>query len=75
MRRRIIYSAIIILALSTAASAHEPVALRLLREYHRQNARIQAEAERQREQFEQWEKDWQRQERARRESLGRGSRR
>lgn len=69
MRIRITYSIIIFFALSTAAHAHEPIGLRLIREYHQQNARIQAEADRQRKQFELWEKDWRRQEQARRVML------
>jgi hypothetical protein len=43
--------------------------LRLIREYHQRNARIAAEAERQRQRFAQWEKDWQRQAQARRAAL------
>jgi hypothetical protein len=69
VRIRIIRSAIILLTLSTTANAHEPVALRLIREYHQQNARIQAEADSQRERFHQWQEDWRRQERARRDAL------
>lgn len=67
--RQFICSAIIALAVPTAVRATEPLSLRLLRQYHQQNARIRAEAERQRKQFEQWEKDWHRQEQARREIL------
>jgi multidrug resistance efflux pump len=69
MRKLIIYSAIFLLALSTAAHAHEPIGLRFIREYHQKNARVQAEKERQRKQWEQWEKDWQRQEQMRRQGL------
>jgi hypothetical protein len=69
MRKQIIYSAIISLALSATAYAHEPIGVRLIREYHQKNARAQAEKERQRKQWEQWEKDWQRQEQVRREAL------
>jgi hypothetical protein len=43
-----------------AAQAHEPIGLRLIREYHQRNARIQAEAERERKQFAEWQQDWQR---------------
>lgn len=69
MKRQIFYSAIIFLVLSTTTHAHEPVGRRLIREYQQQNARLQAEKERQRKRWEQWEKDWKRQERVRQETL------
>ena len=62
MRKQFIYSAITFLALSTTAHAHEPIGLRLIREQHQQEARIQAEQTRQRKQFDEWQKEWQRQE-------------
>ncbi|HKC65065.1 MAG TPA: hypothetical protein VKB86_15590 [Pyrinomonadaceae bacterium] len=65
MRKGIIYSAAILLAFSTTIYAHEPVGLKLMREQHQQQARIQADAERQRKQFAEWEKEWQRQEQKR----------
>jgi hypothetical protein len=69
MRKQIIYSAIIALTLSTFARAHEPIGLRLIRERHQQEARIQAEQTRQRKQFDEWQKEWQRQEQRRLEAL------
>ena len=72
MRGRIIYPAIILLAVATAAHAHEPLSLRLIREYHQQNARVRAEADSQRRRFDEWQEDWRRQEQSRREALTRG---
>jgi hypothetical protein len=69
MRKQFIYSTIIFLALSTTSHAHEPIGLRLIREQHQQEARIQAEQTRQRKQFDEWQKEWQRQEQERREAL------
>jgi hypothetical protein len=46
MRKQFIYSTIISLSLTTATHAHEPIGLRLIREHHQQEARIQAEADR-----------------------------
>ncbi|MDQ3819932.1 MAG: hypothetical protein M3362_19970 [Acidobacteriota bacterium] len=69
MRKQIIYSAVIIAVSSVAAHAHEPIGLRLIREQHEQQARIQADATRQRKQFEEWEKEWQRQEQKRLDEL------
>jgi len=69
MRKHFIYSAIISLSLTTATHAHEPIGLRLIREQHQQQARTQAESDRQKRQFEQWQKEWQRQERMRLEVL------
>ena len=71
MRKPIVCSAIICFTLATAAQAHEPIALRLLREYQQQSTRLRAEAERQRKQYAQWQREWQRQEQARREALTR----
>jgi hypothetical protein len=71
MRKQFIWAAIIFLTLSTTAHAHEPIGLRLIREQHQQQARIQAESDRQKRQFEQWQKEWQRQEQERLEELKR----
>jgi uncharacterized membrane-anchored protein YhcB (DUF1043 family) len=71
MRKQFIYSTITFLALATVAHAHEPIGLRLIREQHQQQARIQAESDRQKKQFEQWQKEWQRQEQVRLEELKR----
>jgi predicted RNA-binding protein with RPS1 domain len=71
MRKQFIYAAIISLSLTTATHAHEPIGLRLIREQHQQQARIQAESDRQKKQFEQWQKQWQRQEQVRLEELKR----
>ena len=73
MRKTIIYSALILLAFSTTISAHEPIGLKLIREQHQQQTRIQADAERQRKQFAEWEKEWQRQEQKRLDDLIRKS--
>jgi hypothetical protein len=69
MRKQIIYSTITFVALSTTTHAHEPIGLRLIREQHQQNAHIQAESDRQKKQFEQWKKEWERQEQMRLEAL------
>ncbi|PYS89837.1 MAG: hypothetical protein DMF64_16675 [Acidobacteria bacterium] len=69
MSKQIIYVAIIILTCTATTTAHEPIGLRLIREYHQQNARIAAEAERQRQRFAQWEREWQRQAQARQAAL------
>ena len=69
MSRQIIFALIIVLASTAITTAHEPIGLRLIREYHQQNARIAAEAERARRQFALWEREWHRQAQARRVAL------
>lgn len=71
MRKQIGYSAIILLAFCITIDAHEPIGLKLVRDQHKEQDRIQAEADRQRKQFADWEKEWQRQEQKRLESLTR----
>jgi hypothetical protein len=61
MSKQIIYAAVILLALAIGAQAHEPTGLRLIREYHQRNARVQAEAARARQQFAEWQQEWHRQ--------------
>jgi hypothetical protein len=61
MSKRIIYLAAVLLALAIGAQAHEPIGLRLIREYHQRNARVQAEAARARQQFAEWQQEWHRQ--------------
>ena len=75
MRNRITYPAIALVALAATAHAHEPLSLRLIREYHREEARIRAEDDSRRERFGRWEKDWRRQEQARRDALKQSGRR
>ena len=69
MSKQIIYAAIIILACAVGTTAHEPISLRLIREYHQQNARSAAEAARERQRFAQWAQEWQRQAQARQAAL------